>query len=509
MSEPAVTVAASADSAPEGIEPAPRSPAGILRHLGPGLITAGAIVGSGELVATTKTGAEAGFWLLWLIIVGCVIKVFAQVELGRYAMSSGKAALAALDDMPGPRAAVNWMLWYWLIMFTVSLGQLGGIIGGVGQAMAICMPITGDYNRSLEEKTLVTSQQPKAAAGLAVPLADADRRTRDDLYWATIITVLTAAVLATGRYGLIQNVSILLVAGFTFVSMVNLFMLQSQPQWAITAAELGQGLSFRLPPLVGELAQSPIVTALAAFGIIGVGTNELIAYPYWCLEKGYARAAGPRDDSPEWAERARGWIRVVLWDASICMVVYTFATLVFYLLGAAVLHREGLNPGDSQMIVVLSRIYVPVFGVWAEWLFLFGAIAVLYSTFFAANASHARVGADAARVFGLARQTEVIRRRWVRGLCVFFPTVSLLFYVVWPKPVTLILASGVMQGIMLPMLAGAALYFRYRRCDRRICPGRLWDVLLWLSGVGLLITGLWSVWSGLVKLIPHLLSRFA
>jgi len=33
---------------------------GILQKLGPGLIIAGSIVGSGELIATTKTGAQAG-----------------------------------------------------------------------------------------------------------------------------------------------------------------------------------------------------------------------------------------------------------------------------------------------------------------------------------------------------------------------------------------------------------------------------------------------------------------
>ena len=64
-------------------EEPPTRLAGILRRLGPGLILAGGIVGSGELIATTKTGAEAGFWLLWLILIGCVIKVFVQIELGR------------------------------------------------------------------------------------------------------------------------------------------------------------------------------------------------------------------------------------------------------------------------------------------------------------------------------------------------------------------------------------------------------------------------------------------
>jgi len=53
---------------PELVEAPPRSVPGILRRLGPGLIIAGSIVGSGELIATTKTGAQAGFWLLWLSV---------------------------------------------------------------------------------------------------------------------------------------------------------------------------------------------------------------------------------------------------------------------------------------------------------------------------------------------------------------------------------------------------------------------------------------------------------
>ena len=74
---------------------------GILRKLGPGLIIAGSIVGSGELIATTKTGAQAGITLLWLIIIGCVIKVFVQLELGRYTITHGETTLAALDQVPG------------------------------------------------------------------------------------------------------------------------------------------------------------------------------------------------------------------------------------------------------------------------------------------------------------------------------------------------------------------------------------------------------------------------
>ena len=62
-------------------------------------------------------------------------------------------------------------------------------------------------------------------------------------------------------------------------------------------------------------------------------------YPYWCIEKGYARFVGPRSGDAAWTARARGWIRVMHLDILCSLVVYTVATVAFYLLGAAVLHR--------------------------------------------------------------------------------------------------------------------------------------------------------------------------
>ena len=133
----------------------PKNFRAIISHLGPGLIIAAAIVGAGELIATTKTGADAGFSLLWLIIIGCLIKVFVQIELGRYTVISGKKTIEALNEIPGPRKRVNWIVWYWLIMFTVAIAQLGGVIGGVGQSLAIMFPLTeagAEYNTFQEHK---------------------------------------------------------------------------------------------------------------------------------------------------------------------------------------------------------------------------------------------------------------------------------------------------------------------------------------------------------------------
>jgi Mn2+/Fe2+ NRAMP family transporter len=294
-----------------------------------------------------------------------------------------------------------------------------------------------------------------------------------------------------GRYRLIQSLSTVLVASFTLLTILNLFLLQREPAWRVDFQEFLSGLTLGLPASDGNI--NPIGTALATFGIIGVGAAELVVYPYWCLEKGYARFTGHNDGSAAWQARAAGWMRVMRFDAWGAMAVYTFSTVAFYLLGAAVLHRVGLNPEKSDMVRTLAVMFVPVFSDWASAVFLFGAIAVLYSTFFVANASHARVFSDALRVIGLIEEDEQTRERWVRGLSGFFPILCVIIYLLYQAPAQLVLISGIAQGIMLPMLAGAALFFRYRRCVPGLRPGRLWDVMLWLSAAAMLVTGGWTV----------------
>lgn len=513
--------------APSETQPPPTTVGGILKQLGPGLIIAGSIVGSGELIATTAVGAEAGFTLLWLIIIGCVIKVFVQVEFGRYAITNAKTTMDGLNEVPGPRLPtannqrVNWVCWAWLIFIVVALAQLGGIIGGVGQALAIQAPITeagrevNEYHRlyfhyiRVERRVFermhlngVMSEDDLAEYDAAVaalkPYNDGPPPFHDPVIWACIITAGSIVILIIGRYRLIQNFATALVAAFTFITIANLVYLQLLPEWRVNWDDFLAGMSFNIP------AGDGLATALAAFGIIGVGATELIQYPYWCIEKGYARWTGPRppEEGPEmeqWAERAAGWVRVLKWDAWASMVVYTFATVAFYLLGAAILGRSGLNPAGDQMVRTLGEMYVPVFGDWAQVVFLFGAFAVLYSTFFVATASHARVLADALRVFGVSKGGERAYRFWVKVFCGTLPLLFLACYAFFKAPKQLVLAGGFMGALMLPLLGVSALYFRYRRCDERLRPGKVWDMFLWFSVLGLFIAGQYAFYAKVIQ----------
>ncbi|MEJ7594777.1 MAG: hypothetical protein WKF77_24895, partial [Planctomycetaceae bacterium] len=99
------------------------------------IILAGTIVGSGELLLTTSLGAKHGFVFLLLILFSCVIKVFIQVEPGRYVISSDKATLGAINELSGPRPGAHWIAWWWLIMMISTVFQLGAMTGTVGQAL--------------------------------------------------------------------------------------------------------------------------------------------------------------------------------------------------------------------------------------------------------------------------------------------------------------------------------------------------------------------------------------
>ncbi|SDM19533.1 Mn2+ and Fe2+ transporters of the NRAMP family [Catalinimonas alkaloidigena] len=480
----------------------PRSFGGTLRQLGPGIIIAGSIVGSGELIATTTMGAVAGFWLLWLVVIGCVIKVFTQIEFGRHTLTWNETALEALNSVPGPRWKVNWIVWAWAVMTLLVVSQQGGIIGGVGQALAISQPLTEEgvaYNAAKDawieaqvDAALQSDAQPVAAseAGAALP------EPIDAYLWAIGIALLTSVLMYIGRYGFIQTLSTVLVASFTLITLITLALLQGT-DWAVQSGEVATGLRFQLPPLVEGLTENPAATALATFGLIGIGSGELIMYPYWCLEKGYARHTGPREHSTSWTTRARGWLRVLRIDAWVSMVVYTFATVAFYLLGAAVLGRTGLHPAGPDMIRTLAQMYVPVFGSWAQGLFLFGAFAVLYSTFFVVSAGYSRLVADGLGLFGWTDGSPEARERWSRRLSVVWPLAALSIFLFVKAPVTLVLAGGMAQAVMLPLLGVAALYFRYRRSEPTLRSGLWWDVMLWLSFLGFVLVGGWSVYNAL------------
>jgi Mn2+/Fe2+ NRAMP family transporter len=285
-----------------------------------------------------------------------------------------------------------------------------------------------------------------------------------------------------------------LVFGFTMITLACAILLQWTP-YPVHLTDVVAGLKLKLPP-------HGLQIAFAVFGITGISAAELVMYPYWCLEKGYARHVGPRDDTAAWPARARGWLKVLNLDVLIAMIFYTIATVAFYFLGAAVLHAQGSVPDGSELVRTLSQIYTATLGPWAFILFLAGAFAVLYSTLFVHAASYPRLLIDFFELLGILRvgNDEKKRWKWLRLFTLLLITLYVFWYLLLEVPVKMVLISGVLQSFMLPILAGSTLYLRYKHLDDRLQPSKMISLLLWVSAIAMLAFAVYSFVTLLQKL---------
>jgi Mn2+/Fe2+ NRAMP family transporter len=439
----------------KSILPAPTSFFGKLKYLGPGFILSASVVGSGELISTTTLGAKAGFVTLWVILLSCVVKVAIQLEFGKQAIRTGETVFTSLNRIGGPKFGkqkANWSLWTWLFLWLFKPLQLGGIIGGVAIALNMAFP------------------------GISITL------------FAIIVGILVASMVFKGYYFFIEKVSLALMLIFTLFTIVAVFMLQNT-EFAINGKSIFEGLGFKLP-------KATVGFAIAAFGLTGVGGDEIVAYNYWCIEKGYARFTGPFEDGEEWKQRAKGWIKVMNLDAVLSMVVYTLVTAAFYLLGAAVLYKRGEIPSGFAMIETISKMYTGAYGDWAKSFFLFGSVVVLFSTLFSALAARTRIFSDLFGQLGWIDFFDIRQRKKTVAITAWVFPVLWIIALLWVKlPVVMVTIGGIITFFMLLIIVYAGLHFRYRQKQFGLESSKFYDIALWISCIAIFMVGFYGVYS--------------
>ena len=263
--------------------------------------------------------------------------------------------------------------------------------------------------------------------------------------------------------------------------MACLVAIQFTP-YAISFPELGSGFH-----LFRKMSPEVIAVAIGAFGITGVGGDEIMMYNYWLLEKGYAAKTGPRDDSPKWLARAKGWMKVMYLDAFLAMIVYTLMTVAFYLLGAAILHGQGLTPKGNEVISTLSRMYTDSVGPWAGPVFIVGAIFVLFSTLFSALAGWTRLYSDAFGAIGWIDFTNSRQRKiTIAVLSWFFPALWAILYFRFKAPVEMVLIGGTITSVILLLVVFGAIHFRFKRLPDELKPSKRYDIALIVSILAIL-----------------------
>lgn len=209
-------------------EPPPR-----WKVVGPGLVVAATGVGAADLVATLIAGSRYAYTLLWVVVLGTVLKVILVEGAARYSLASGRTIFE------GWRTVGRWTTWYFAPYIVIW-----GFVYGASAMSSSALPIVALF--------------PELS-----------------LRWVAIGSGLLGLVLVWfGSYAAFEKIMVGLV-GIMFLAVV-------------TAA-------VRTVPNLGEIVTGlvPIVPEGSLLYILGIaggvgGTITLAAYGYWLREKGWA-----------------------------------------------------------------------------------------------------------------------------------------------------------------------------------------------------------------------------
>ena len=433
---------------------APATLAGRLRHLGPGIVIAGSIIGSGELVLTSTLGAVVGFGLLWFLLLACWSKTIVQSELARICILNNATFLNVLihvpGKLPGHRKQVSWLVWYFLLSSVVAVFAAGGILGGAAEAVQLMFP-NWSYT------------------AIAVGL-----------------TVLTAAILGTGSYQILEKLLLVMVSVFTAITIYCAIALQLSHA-AVPVTQILGTQSFDLP--IEHLA-----LIVAVFSFTGVNIGESIFYSYFCIDKGYANHIG-ESESEQGKRRARSWLGVMHTDVWITLILLTLVTVPFYVLGASVLHASGIEPDNNNMIEIISRIYTEVLGPWAKDFFLLGAFLVLYSTLLTWVGGDSRYITDNLIELGFIPDDDTARLKSTKIIGYVWPVIFFALLMFFESPLTMIILGAASYAFSGPLVVGSIFYLRRRIVPEELRSGAIATVLLGVAMVVMLLIGAGTIYA--------------
>lgn len=420
--------------------------------IGPGIVVAGSVIGSGELINTPVQAAKFGFVLLWVVLLSCVIKYFLQVEIARHCLAENRTTFQALNELPGPKiAGASWVVLLYVVGYFAAMMTIIGIIGALGGLMHGVWPL--------------------AASGAA--------STR---WWGALIVFASVVLLWGGWYRQLEFLVMILVGGFSISVGLGVLMIQGTP-YRITGEQLLSGLTFSL----GDHRKEAAYAVVSLMGALGVAANELLMYPYWILEKGYARELGA-PESPGWTERAREKIKLIWIDAGFSTLLATFVTAAFFLLGSAILYGHGEPPQGLAVVDQISGVFTKTYGEWSKVIFLLGAFCTLYSTLVVVAAASGRMAADLLATFGwidrsntklMHRCHQIVQSVWLLGLLTVFLCLK-------QKPEQYVQSGHFVLGaFMTPLLMFCICWLAFHT-DRRVRMGR-WTAFALVASVVIIL----------------------
>lgn len=406
-----------------------------VRLSGPGLVWAAAAIGSGEVVIGTKVGAEYGYAFLWALWLGLLLKWAIHRGVLDLTMRSGRSVVDLWHDLRLGRLISS----YWLVFFLLTITGLSGLLGLTAAALHEAIP------------AISTSA------------------------WAVIVAISVAVFIYSERYQGFEKIMLIMCLLLVLGVIGSVLLARPAPvdlvrEWSVPTS-VSAGL---------------LLLSLMGWGA-GSGPDLILPYSTWVLEKGRtdwkeqpsatAPAAPPSTTTVTRTQQAPQMLRVSRIDLASGYLVTGFVASGFMIAGAALLAPRHLTLTNADVISTLSTILTSSYGAWAFVIFITGVIAAFLSTFIGVlDGTYVTGHRLVSRLRG--REPAVVADRGrslprAVSLAVLSLTPLLLLLVV-AQPVTLVIISGLVSAVSMPILGTLVLYSLTRSATSEYRPSRVY-----------------------------------
>ncbi len=375
--------------------------------LGPGILLASTAVGASHLVIGPSAGAAFGYRLLWLVPLACALRYHAFEFGPRFALATGSSLIVGYDRLPGPR---HWAV----ILFLV-----GTVVQGVGVLSAV--------------------------VGVAAAVLYAGVGVGSLPLWGMVIATTIVLLLFLGRY---RAMDVLNKVMMGLLTLATLLAFAASPPPARAFIHL----------IRPEIPAGSIVLIAALIGWMPTGIDVSVWHSLWALK-----------DRRRWATTGsvpgRHLMAQGLLDMRIGYGLTVVLGIIFLMLGAQVLHPQGLMPRGADVAVTLSRVFTHILGSWMFPVFLTAAFFAMFSTSYTVMDGFSRAFAETIRVLRGANGNAGERSgRAYWGFLLFIYLLAMAFLAWLPRPVVLVTGAAALSLVLSPIYC----WFNYHCVTRQI-----------------------------------------
>lgn len=436
----------------------------------------GLAVGSGELILWPWITAKFGPSMMWAAALGVFVQLWIQIEVGRWAVSTGESAFTGFARMT--------QVWVW---FFLTLMFVGAFMPGWGRAAGVAV------------KNLMFGVEGPGP----------------DWFWTALIFAIALAIIFGPKriYATVEKSITGMVLVITIGMLIVAFSVGTLDD---LGAMIGGIFNFGHIELDDEFTFHRFFGAFVFAGVGGLGN---LFYAYYLRDKAIGMGAripallnplreaqmGSSEigyvfkDTPENAARFRDWFRYVKLDSTMFFWLGNTFTMFLFMFGAlVVLYPAGIVPEEGRLLWDLALILEGPMGVFGRYLFLVIGICALFSSILAGMDGGVRLWVDLLHTNFETMREFAANKMYLAiaiGSSVIGVAATWFFETFEISALDFFFISATLGGFAMAAYVPSLLYMNLKYLPPSARPGPINIVMMLIGSVIYISFALYTLWS--------------